>query len=86
MNFLADTIHCQSKEIDIGVIPLTKLQSLFGFHHPNMCSFGLCVFVLLHNRDLCNNHHNQDMELSHNHSKSPGTAPLWLNPTSNPKP
>lgn len=47
-NFLANTIHCQSQEIDVGVIPLAKLQPLFGFHHPNMCCFGLCVFVLLH--------------------------------------
>ena len=47
MNFLANTIRCQSQEIDIGMISLTKLQSLFGFHHLNMCSLGLCVFVSL---------------------------------------
>ena len=47
MNFLANMIRCQSQEIDIGMIPLTKLQSLFGSHHLNMCSLGLCVFVLL---------------------------------------
>ena len=46
INFWANIIQCQ--KIDVGMIPLTKLQSLFGYHHLNMCSLSLCVFVLLH--------------------------------------